>query len=77
MRKSVAVLAVAALGLTADARADVITPKGLAPGSQFRMVFATDVTTLALSPNISFYDSYVISNAGAAGLSMYNGQTVT
>jgi len=65
------------LGLVADARADIMTPSGLAPGDQFREVFVTITTTPATSSNISFYDSIVQANAVSGGLATYNGSPVT
>jgi hypothetical protein len=50
------------------------TPAGLSPGDEFRIVFVTDGTTAATSPNISTYNSFVNSQADGA---IYNGTVVS
>jgi hypothetical protein len=49
------------------------TPAGLAAGDTFRIVFVTDGTTNATSPDISSYDAFVTAQAGGA---TYKGMTV-
>jgi hypothetical protein len=69
---------VLALGLVAGARADVITPPGLSPGQQFRIVFVTFSRTDATSADLTgHYDPLVTGDAIAAGLGTYNGSPVT
>jgi hypothetical protein len=65
------------LGLVADARAGIMTPAGLNPGDQFRIVFVTDGLITATSGNHSTYDNFVSSEANMAGLLTYNGSPVT
>ncbi len=64
-------------GLGAIARADVITPAGLNPGDQFRIVFLSDTSTPATSANVATYDAIVAADAAAAGLGSYHGSPVT
>src|SRR5712692_4417970 len=59
------------------ARAGIITPAGLNPGDQFRVVFVTDGTIDATSGLLSTYDALVSNEATAAGLTSYNGTPVT
>src|SRR5262245_60905872 len=47
------------LVLAVGARADVITPPGLNPGDQFRIVFVTNTLTPATSSIIGDYDAIV------------------
>jgi hypothetical protein len=68
---------VLALGSVAGARAGIITPAGLQPGQQFRIVFVTNTTTAALSSNITTYDMVVSGDATTAGLGTYAGSPVT
>jgi hypothetical protein len=69
---------VLALGLVAGARADVMTPPGLLPGQQFRIVFVTATTTLPISADLTgHYDPIVQGDAAAAGLGQYAGQPLT
>jgi hypothetical protein len=67
MRKShlfVALAAVATMALhTGQIMADFIAPSGLAPGSQYQLVFVTSDTTAATSPDISYYNSFVSAEA--------------
>jgi hypothetical protein len=49
------------------------TPAGLSPGESFRFVFITDATTVAISSNIAFYNSFVNAQAGGA---TYDGSVV-
>jgi hypothetical protein len=65
------------LGLVADAPAGIMTPAGLNPGDQFRIVFVTDGTITATSSSHSTYDNFVSSEANLAGLLTYNGSPVT
>lgn len=65
------------LGMTLPARAAIVTPAGLNPGQQFRIVFVTSTTTSALSDVIATYDAIVSSDAAAGGLDTYNGSAVT
>ena len=67
---------VLALGIVADARADIMTPPGLQPGQQFRIVFVTAATTSATSRSLSTYDAVVSGDAAAGGLATYNGSPV-
>ncbi len=57
-------------------RADVMTPPGLTPGQQFRIVFVTTTTTQATSSSISTYDNIVATDAVSGGLGTYAGQPV-
>ena len=57
----------------AEAGGVLETPAGLKPGDQFRIVFATDGTTMATSTTITDYDKFVTNQAQGA---TYNGQTV-
>ena len=57
----------------AEAGSVLATPAGLKPGDQFRIVFATDGTTMATSTTITDYDKFVTNQAQGA---TYNGQTV-
>ena len=44
--------------------ADVISPIGLAPGSQYQLIFVTADTTPAQSSDIAYYNSFVTTEAG-------------
>ena len=68
---------VVALGFGAQARADIITPAGLNPGDQFRIVFVTSEIRDATSSNIADYDAFVQTAANAGGQDTYNGNPVT
>ncbi len=63
------------LGALGQAQAGIVlqAPAGLKPGDQFRIVFATDGTTMATSTTITDYDNFVTNQAQGA---TYNGQTV-
>jgi hypothetical protein len=75
---AVSLTLVLALGLVAGARADVMTPPGLLPGQQFRIVFVTTTTTDATSADLpGHYDPIVQGDANAAGLGQYAGSPVT
>ena len=65
MRKSLAVflLAAAVASLPAPALADIIPPIGLAPGSEYQLVFATADTTTPVSSDINYYNTFVQSEA--------------
>jgi hypothetical protein len=69
-----------ALVLVADARAGLMTPPGLAPGDQFRIVFVTPFTTAGSTPATSSalatYDAVAQIAAQAAGLGTYAGSPV-
>ncbi len=64
--------------ISVQSHADIITPPGLSPGDQFRIVFTTDIDYRmpATSPNIGDYDNLIQNNAVFAGLDTYNGQAV-
>ncbi len=49
------------------------TPPGLSPGETFRFVFITEATTVAISPSIANYNSFVNAQAGGA---TYDGSVV-
>ena len=49
--------------LGATARADVILPTGLAPGTQYQILFTTSDGTTATSPNIAVYNNFVTQDA--------------
>ena len=49
------------------------TPAGLSFGESFRFVFITDATTVAISPSIGHYNSFVNAQAGGA---TYDGSLV-
>jgi PEP-CTERM motif len=68
---------VLALGVATKARAEFITPVGLGPGDQFRVVFLTHTVTDATSGSLSYYDGIVSGEAALAGLATYNGVPVT
>ena len=72
---AVALLLWIGLGALGQAEAGglLATPPGLKPGDQFRIVFATDGTTMATSTSITDYDNFVTTQAQGA---TYNGQTV-
>ena len=57
-------------------QADVLTPAGLNPGDEFRIMFVTSGTHDAVSSDISVYDSFVTSAAIAGGLTTYGGNSV-
>jgi hypothetical protein len=76
------VLRIAALGLlcgvAGQVKADIITPAGVMPGHQFRIVFVTDGLTPASSADLAgFYDPIVAGEAAAAGIATYLGSPVT
>ncbi len=50
----------------AEAGGVLATPPGLKPGDQFRIVFATDGTTMATSTTITDYDKFVTNQAQGA-----------
>jgi len=57
-------------------QADVIPPVGLAPGTQFRLIFVSSQTRVSDDANVSVYDSFINTLADAAGLGVYNGAPV-
>jgi hypothetical protein len=78
MKRCVLGLAVLVLLLLGGpATAGFITPSGLKPGDQFRVVFVTQGIINATSNAFSTYDSLVGAEATAAGLTTYNGSPVT
>jgi hypothetical protein len=57
--------------------AGIITPAGLNPGDEFRIVFVTSTKTDATSSNLTgHYDPIVSGDAAAAGIDTYNGASV-
>jgi hypothetical protein len=64
------------LALAVEAQAGLITPGGLAPGAEFRIVFVTDSLTRGTSNSLAHYDGIVGREASAAGLTTYNGSPV-
>jgi hypothetical protein len=67
-------LMVGAAGRVSADPFDLATPAGLTPGEQFRFVMVTNGTTLANSPDIGFYDTFV-NNPGESAT--YAGATIT
>jgi hypothetical protein len=69
------------LGFDARTEADIIvdTPPGLAAGSQFRIIYVTESDTMATSPKIDFYDTFVNNDATqkSAGGYFYTGKKLT
>jgi hypothetical protein len=65
------------LGCVNVAPAGLITPSGLNPGDQFRVVFVTNSVTAATSGDISTYDQMAATDTRNAGLDTYNGSAVT
>ena len=65
MRKSLAIflLAAAIASLAAPVMADIIPPIGLAPGSEYQLIFVTAGTTNAESTDISTYNAFVMAEA--------------
>ncbi len=55
--------ALAATVLAVPSRAEVIPPTGLAPGSQYQLIFETSECTAAWSADISYYNSFVTQQA--------------
>jgi len=49
--------------ITTQLRADVVLPKGLAPGTQYEIAFVTAGYTEATSSDINYYNSFVTSQA--------------
>ncbi len=79
MRHTTRALGLLALALVlspGQARAGIITPAGLSPGDQFRVIFVSSAKTAATSGNIADYDTFITNLANAAGLT-YNGAPVT
>lgn len=68
--------ALAAFAVAGIAQAGVVTPAGLNPGDQFRLVFVSSTTTNAEVRDSSVYDQFVSDLASVAGLNTYGGQTV-
>ncbi|MGA2255044.1 MAG: hypothetical protein ABSG53_10310 [Thermoguttaceae bacterium] len=62
VRLMLAALAVATMPAEA-AKADVILPTGLAPGSEHQIAFLTSGTTTAISPNNDDYNIFVTQHA--------------
>jgi hypothetical protein len=65
MRKSIAVLLLAALAALSAAQliAAVVPPIGLAPGSQYQLIFVTSDRQDATSSNIANYNAFVAAEA--------------
>jgi hypothetical protein len=79
MRHTTRALGLLALALVlsrGQARAGIMTPAGLNPGDQFRVIFVSSATRDATSANIADYDTFITDLANAAGLT-YNGAPVT
>ena len=66
-----------AVGAARQSEAGIVVPPGLGPGDQFRIMFVTSGSLFASSSSISTYDSFVTSEAIAAGLTTFNGMAVT
>jgi len=75
--RAVVFLLLAGLGFPNPARAGIMTPGGLNPGDQFRIVFVTNTETNATSSDLTTYDLIVSGDAAAAGLDTYQGSPVT
>lgn len=52
----------------------IVTPAGLNPGDNFRIVFVTNGTTNANNPTMAYYDNFVTQQANGA---TYNGAAVS
>ncbi len=52
--------------LTTQLRADAMLPTGLAPGSEYQILFVTSGTTTATSSNIADYNNFVTQQATLA-----------
>src|ERR1035437_7738012 len=64
--KTLVVMAVAVGGIASRSYAGTfLFPAGLNPGDLFRLVFVTSTTTVATSPDISYYNSFVTNVADA------------
>jgi hypothetical protein len=64
--RTTGVLAVAVVGFSSPSAAGIITvPSGLAPGSQYRLVFVTADVYPAISTNIGSYNTWVNSEANS------------
>lgn len=74
--KTLAVLAVAVVGIASRMDAGIITvPAGLNPGDTYRLVFVTSTTRDAASSNINDYNTFVTSAANSSpGLSALSAQ---
>jgi hypothetical protein len=69
-------------GFVSQAKADIMinTPPGLVAGDTFRIVFVTEAETMATSPNINDYNTFVNNDAKAeagGGVVEYNGTPLT
>jgi hypothetical protein len=74
----VVLISVAGPWRAGSARADfMLTPSGLHPGDQFRVVFISSTTRNAQSSNIADYDQFITDLAVAAGITTYFGSPVT
>jgi len=71
-----AVVAAGGLGAV-SARADLITPAGLTPGTTFRFLYPTSSKASTTSLYDSTYDAWATTDATAAGYTTYNGSPVT
>jgi hypothetical protein len=75
-----AIVLVVALGAWAAESAfaaPILTPPGLNPGDEFRIVFISSQRRDATSSDISDYDTFIADLAAAAGLTSYFGVPVT
>jgi hypothetical protein len=63
MVRGLMALALAATAIAGTAMAQVVPPKGLAPGSQYEIVFATYDTTFGTSSNIADYNNFATQEA--------------
>jgi hypothetical protein len=76
-RRLLLVMLLHGIGAKGLVEADLImTPAGLKPGDQFRIVFVTSTVRTATSTNIADYDTFVTNVANNAGLT-YNGMLVS
>lgn len=74
LSSALSVFAITTIAAGAVAAAPImVTPAGLAPGEQFRVVFVTDRVTNATSTDLSTYDSFVTTDANGA---TYHGTTI-
>jgi hypothetical protein len=64
MLRTIVVAVIANCGLLAsELRAAVIPPSGLAPGSQYQLIFVTNEGMTATSPDINAYNAFVTAEA--------------
>jgi hypothetical protein len=77
MRKMALVLAALIVLPVGSTFAGILTPTGLNPGDQFRIVFVTSTSSIAASSNIADYDAFVTTNAVSAGLDTHGLDSVS